>query len=100
MSTDAGNVLRVDGVVDFMSAPDVQRAGVEMIGRPGIDALAVDLAGVTFIDSSGLSVLVYLKGRCDERRIALTLLDISPRVRSLIDSLGLRAYFDLPDRAD
>jgi anti-sigma B factor antagonist len=89
--------MRVTGVVDFMSAPDVQRQAVELLGGDGVGRLDIDLSGVTFIDSSGLSVLVYLKGRCDERKVALTLHDVPPRARALIDSLGLSAYFELPD---
>jgi anti-anti-sigma factor len=91
--------LPVDGVVDFVSAPEVQRAGVELLSGPGVTGLVVDLSGVTFIDSSGLSVLVYLKGRCDERGIDLMLEGLPPRARTLIDSLGLSTYFDLPAQA-
>lgn len=92
-------VLPVTGVVDFMSAPDVQRDGVELLTTDGVRRLEIDLSGVTFIDSSGLSVLVYLKGRCDERQVALVLRGVPPRARGLIDSLGLGTYFDLPPTA-
>ena len=54
------------------------------------------MAGLTFIDSSGLSLLVYLKGRCDERKVELRLQSVPARARGLIDSLGLSAYFELP----
>ncbi len=88
--------LQVTGVVDFMSAPDIQRQAIELLTGADIDRLDIDLSGVTFIDSSGLSVLVYLKGRCDERQVTLVLLGVPPRARTLIDSLGLSAYFELP----
>lgn len=89
--------LAVRGVVDFMSAPDVQKQGVDMLADDAVERLVIDLSGITFIDSSGLSVLVYLKGRCDERGIDLLLRDVPPRARTLIDSLGLSAYFELGD---
>jgi anti-anti-sigma factor len=88
--------LRVEGVVDFLSAPDMQRSGVEVLTDPGVTALTIDLGAVTFIDSSGLSVLVYLRGRCDERGVELRLRNVPSRARSLIDSLGLSTYFELP----
>ena len=88
--------LQITGVVDFMSAPDIQRQAIELLTGSDIDRLDIDLSGVTFIDSSGLSVLVYLKGRCDERRVTLVLQGVPPRARTLIDSLGLSAYFELP----
>jgi anti-anti-sigma factor len=88
--------LQVDGVVDFLSASALQRAGVSLISPPGTTELLVDMSRTSFIDSSGLSVLVYLKGRCDERGIGMSLVAVPPRARNLIDSLGLSVYFDLP----
>ena len=87
--------LDVRGVVDFMSAPEVQQQGVDLLSDEGVEQLVINLSDVTFIDSSGLSVLVYLKGRCDERGIELSLRNVPPRARTLIDSLGLSTYFEL-----
>jgi anti-sigma B factor antagonist len=87
--------LEFDGVVDFVTAPEIQQRGVELMATPGLHTLVADLAKVTFIDSSGLSLLVYLKGRCDERGVQLELQHVPRRARALIDSLGLGAYFAL-----
>lgn len=87
--------LEFDGVVDFVTAPEIQRRGVDLMSREQLQTLVADLANVTFIDSSGLSLLVYLKGRCDERGVQLELRHVPRRARALIDSLGLGAYFDL-----
>ncbi len=87
--------LQMRGVVDFLSAPDVQKQGVDLLSAQGVKRLVIDLSGITFIDSSGLSVLVYLKGRCDERGVDLTMQAVPPRARALIDSLGLSTYFEL-----
>jgi anti-anti-sigma factor len=81
--------IEFDDVVDFVTAPEIQRRGVELMAKPGLQALVADLSKVTFIDSSGLSVLVYLNGRCDKRGLRLALQDVPRRARSLIDSLGL-----------
>ena len=68
---------------------------MELMSTPGLQTLIADLSKVTFIDSSGLSLLVYLKGRCDERGVQLGLEHVPRRARALIDSLGLGAYFEL-----
>ncbi len=83
------------GAVDFLSAPEVQQQGVDLLSDKDLERLVIDLSGITFIDSSGLSVLVYLKGRCDERGVDLALHGVPPRARALIDSLGLSTYFEL-----
>ena len=49
-------VVRVDGELDLATAPAL-RAALERALADG-DQLVVDLSAVTFIDSSGLSVLV------------------------------------------
>ena len=87
--------LVFDEVVDFVTAPEIQQRAVEVMSTPGMKTLVADLSQVSFIDSSGLSLLVYLKGRCDERAVTLELRDLPRRARALIDSLGLGVYFDL-----
>ena len=94
-ATSATATLEFDGVVDFVTAPDIQQRGIDLLATRGLQTLVADLSRVTFIDSSGLSLLVYLKGRCDERGVQLALEHVPRRARTLIDSLGLGAYFEL-----
>jgi len=53
----AWEVLDVSGEVDLSTAPTL-RARIERIVGDGARRLVVDLADVSFMDSSGLSVLV------------------------------------------
>lgn len=54
---DGMSVVRLCGRLDFVSAADVKRAFADAVGQ-GNRRLVVDLSGITFIDSSGLSSLV------------------------------------------
>lgn len=54
---DGLGVARLTGRLDIASAAEVKRAFAEAISG-GTPRLVVDMAGVSFIDSSGLSALV------------------------------------------
>jgi anti-sigma B factor antagonist len=56
--------------------------------------VVLDMAGVTFIDSTGLRLLLRLKHRVEERAVGSLLLgEISPAVRRLLDLTGLTDVF-------
>jgi anti-sigma B factor antagonist len=57
-------VLDVAGEVDLSTAP-AMRARIDELIRDGARSLAVDLADVGFMDSSGLSVLVSAMKRME-----------------------------------
>lgn len=59
--TEAGHVIRVRGELDLASAPQLS-AALQAAGAPSGTPVVLDLAEVTFIDSSALRALV-LAGR-------------------------------------
>jgi anti-sigma B factor antagonist len=86
------HVVAVTGELDLYSAEQLQRALAELIDK-GAQGVVLDLMGVSFIDSAGLSVLISaakairsLGGRlivaADDRRI-LRLLQITGLERSI-----------------
>src|SRR4051794_23267265 len=60
------------GDIDLASAPELQRHLSATFALP-IAGVTVDLAYVTFLDSSGVATLVAMHGRAAERRIAFRL---------------------------
>jgi anti-anti-sigma factor len=86
-------VVVVTGAVDIDTAPDLLRAlrGALACG-PG--ELVVDLAAVTFIDSSGIDVLVCAAERAAEGGGRLRLRAPSRPVRHLLDVLALHAILE------
>jgi anti-sigma B factor antagonist len=59
ITTDEGNptIITIVGELDPVTAPDLMAAVDAALAR-GSTALVIDLAGVTFIDSSGLRALI------------------------------------------
>jgi anti-sigma B factor antagonist len=69
--TSGGPVLQADSQI---------RAAI----ANGVTRLVIDLTGVDFVDSSGLGMLVYTYGMLTERKGALRLCGVGPRLRSLL----------------
>jgi anti-sigma B factor antagonist len=53
-----GCTVTVRGDVDAGSAPGLRAHLLEVLGRPGVATVHLDLTGVTFLDSAGLTTLV------------------------------------------
>jgi len=56
-TSSSGIVVRVSGEVDSTTAPGLRSCLLEVLARPGDAPIEVDLQGVTFLDSAGLSAL-------------------------------------------
>jgi anti-anti-sigma factor len=87
-----GVVLRVEGEVDLVTAPALAMALAEATAEPG--DVTVDLRQVTFMDSTGLRVLLETRGRLEQDGRAMRLqVDESGAVARLLDLVGVRALF-------
>jgi anti-sigma B factor antagonist len=86
-------VVTVRGEVDLATAPElescIQRAFVE-----APKAVLLDLEGLTFIDSSGLRVLVSLSKDARSRDASLTLRNVPRHAQRVLDLTGLSDWFD------
>ena len=49
--------VTVNGEIDSTTAPGLRNCLLEVLDRPGTVTVEVDLTGVTFLDSAGLSAL-------------------------------------------
>jgi len=86
-------VVTVRGEVDLATAPElescIQRAFAD---APG--SVMLDLDGLTFIDSSGLRVLVALSKEARSRDASLTLRNVPRHAQRVLDLTGLSEWFD------
>lgn len=89
----AGSVLVMSGEIDYVTAP-AWGAVVSAALRDRPSTLVLDLSGVTFIDSSGLGMLVGIHTRCDEQSVRLGVTPLPTSIRYLLHLTGLDAIFD------
>jgi len=96
---DPANVLPLEGEIDLDVSPRLERAIKSMI-RKRPDRIIVDLSGVTFIDSSGLAVLIRAMQDVQNYGGKLTLSGIGPGLRSIFEMARLDQFFLIDQRDD
>ena len=87
-------VVRLAGDFDLYSCANVRTAVEGLLDEAGA-AVYVDLAAVTFLDSSGLGTLVGLQKRADRSLARLSLCGLSSQLDKIIDVTRLRDAFTI-----
>ena len=93
-SGEDGVVLTLRGELDPHTAPRLRERIDEAFASDRVQ-MALDLAGVTFIDSSGLRVILSGHKEANERGGKLVLQSPSPTARRLLDITGLLDHIDV-----
>jgi anti-anti-sigma factor len=84
-------VLHLSGDIDYAVCPKLRRELDRRSAQPP-DQIVVDLAGVTFMDCSGLRPLLEVQERIGDR---LRLENLPRQVSRLLQLTGLRATFSI-----
>ena len=85
--------LSAVGEIDFATQGELERALIDLCTDGG--RLELDLSGVTFVDSSGLAVLLSMRNHWAESGGMLLLRAPSERVRHVLELAGLSAAFTI-----
>lgn len=96
---DPATVLPLEGDIDLHVSPRLENA-LKSIIRKRPDRVIVDMSSVTFIDSSGLAVLIRAMQDVQDYGGKLILLGIGPGVRSILEIARLDQFFLIDQRDD
>ena len=91
---DGETVVAARGELDVNTAPELRERLSGLIGA-GAKTVLVELSGVTFIDSTALSVLVSALKRLRQADGDLELSSPSPSVRRVFEITGLTRLFTI-----
>jgi anti-sigma B factor antagonist len=92
--SDPGPILKPSGEVDIQTSPLLAEKLRSVLDQ-GFSSVVVDLGAVTFLDSTGLSVLVTGLKHCRAAGGEFRLLDPQPNVRRVLEITGLTDIFGL-----
>lgn len=92
-------IVDVKGEVDLYTAPRLKTLLTD-ITAGGRSNIAVDFAGVEFMDSTGLGVLISGLKRCREAGGSLALVAPTGPVRKVLSITGLDRVFAIHDGVD
>ncbi len=86
--------IAVEGSLDTETAPALEK---ELKGGllDGITDLSFDLAGVTYVSSFGLRVLLYAHTAMERRGGRLVVRNVVPEVMDVLDLTGFTAFLNL-----
>ncbi|MFG2682065.1 STAS domain-containing protein [Streptomyces sp. NPDC048392] len=91
-SVPGGPLIELVGELDHDSAPDVR----DHLSRTSLEAgqqLIVDLAGITFCDSSGITVLIAARNLTLQAHADLALAAVPDRLHRILRIVGLDKVF-------
>lgn len=90
VEVDGATAVAVDGEIDMATA-GLFRDAIDEAGRRD-GRVMIDLAGTTFIDSSGLAVLIGAYERFGRRPDAVVLCAAGPCIRQVLEISGLDRF--------
>ena len=76
--------VRISGELDHCSAQSIRRELDALIGEPGVKTLILDLRDMTFMDSSGIGLIMGRFKRMTELGSDILIANPSPAIRKLI----------------
>jgi anti-anti-sigma factor len=88
-------LLRVSGELDLASAELLRSAVEEQVAAGHVADLVLDLADLTFLDSSGLGALLQIRSEALARGGSFRVGAVAPGVARVIEIAGLKSTFGI-----
>ncbi|GAB7079763.1 STAS domain-containing protein [Megalodesulfovibrio paquesii] len=94
-----GDLMRLvfAGDISLKVTPQLKKDVEQALANAGFSVVEVDLSQTTFMDSTGISVLVILHKRSRDRGATMRLVRPSKQVRRILDLVQLTQYFEIQD---
>jgi anti-anti-sigma factor len=93
IAADGSAVVQVVGDIDLIEATNLLASGRLALSKSA--AVELDLAGVTFIDSTGLAAMLHLLKEAEQQGASLTLSNLTGRTHRLLAATGLVSIFNI-----
>jgi anti-sigma B factor antagonist len=98
-SQGRATIIAVSGELDLASSPALQEE-IDRVSASDTDMLIIDLRGLDFMDSTGLSVLVRAHQRAEEQGRRLAIVKGPQQVQRLLSLTGVADRMTLVDRPE
>jgi anti-sigma B factor antagonist len=93
LGIDDRTVVIIRGEVDLATAPRVLQHLRSALALPPA-GLAVDVGGVTFMDSSGVHMLLTMRKAAAEQHVPFILVSITEQIRRVLEVCNLSELFE------
>ena len=89
-------VISPDGEMDLYNASEFKNLATSVMSD-NPSGIVVDLGKLEYIDSSGISALLFTFTQCKNRGISLCFVNIKGSVRKVIELTSLSGFFPIAD---
>lgn len=87
--------VRLTGELDHCSAQSIRRELNEMIADPGVKKLVLDLRGLTFMDSSGIGVILGRYRALAQRGGKVAVKNMNPHIERIFILSGMNQIIEI-----
>ena len=87
--------VRLTGELDHCSAQSIRRELDEMIADPGVKKLVLDLRGLTFMDSSGIGVILGRYRALAQRGGKVAVNNMNPHIERIFILSGMNQIIEI-----
>jgi anti-anti-sigma factor len=91
-------VLALEGQFTFDGHREFKEAAYPLIDNPAIKQITLDMAQVTFMDSSSLGILLLLKEKAEPKGKQITLRNPNPTVLRILEVVHFGQLFQIHSR--
>lgn len=91
--------VAVEGEMDLYNSHKLKELVTEMY-ETDPHALILDFQGLSYIDSSGISVLLYIFTQAKKKNLGLWFVNVHGSVRKVIELTSLLGFFPIADSFD
>lgn len=88
------SVCLIEGEIDINTSPDIKKAFEKLISKKA-PKIVINLARVTYVDSSGLATLVEILKNMKSYGGRMRLTNMSHKIRSLFEITKLEKLFEI-----
>jgi anti-anti-sigma factor len=93
---DRETEIILHGEVDYATALDFRATISAILSAGDVDKITVDLADVTFLDSTGVGTLVVAGRICDDLAVEFRIREPDPFIAKLLTVVGVAELLGIP----
>jgi anti-sigma B factor antagonist len=93
----AETVLRIAGELDLATVGELRKLAYAELERPGCSTLVLDLAELTFLDSTGIGTWVEIRGQAVAHDQRVVIREVPDFVRRVLEISALTKLFEETD---
>lgn len=93
-------VVAVEGDIDLYSAPDLHRSWLEHASHAGAAPWVIDLSKASYLDSSGIGVLMQILADSRDKKIPFRLCNVHGMIDKLLRLSRMNAVLPISHNLD